>query len=91
MAVFIPTGVVFTTKSASSIKFWAWLSLFKKLWSSIWFSKFFINSSSDDLLRDITEIVERFKFIKPWIIDLAAPPEPRTIDFFFANFKFFNG
>jgi len=38
------------------------------------------------LLRVITEIFEKFKFIKPSITAFAAPPEPRTIDFFFAKF-----
>ena len=36
-------------------------------------------------------IFDNFNFIKPWITDLAAPPEPNINELFLIKLRFFKG
>ena len=57
-------------------------------------AKRFVGRRVDEVNEESKEVsyaVEKFKFINPCITDLAAPPEPSTIDCLFVKFKFFNG
>ena len=55
------------------------------------FSKLVIKLFNDFLFREIIVISDNFKSIRPCITDLAAPPDPRTIDVFFIKLRFFKG
>ena len=88
--VFIPTGVVLTIKSLSSINSELFYRCSKKL-SFVLFEKLLISSFKELIFREIIVIFEKFKLINPCITDLAAPPEPSTIDFFSVKLRLFRG
>ena len=55
------------------------------------FLKLAINSSKEFFFREMIVIFDNFNSIRPWITDLAAPPDPKINEFFLIKLSFFKG
>ena len=55
------------------------------------FLKLVINSSKEFFFREMIVIFDNFNSIRPWITDLAAPPDPKINEFFLIKLSFFKG
>ena len=55
------------------------------------FLKLVINSFKEFLLREMMVIFDNSNSIRPWITDLADPPEPKINELFFTKLRFFKG
>ena len=58
---------------------------------SMSFLKLVINSFKEFFFREMIVTFDNFNSIRPWITDLAAPPDPKINALFFTKLSFFKG